>query len=81
MLPQPVFSYATGDYLNKGFSSIISVAWKISDTWSFHAAYLNYQSNQRVAEHGFDSYIDFDSVNLFSEMGIQHKYYQPDKLF
>ena len=54
-----------GDYLKQlDFASMISVAWKISDSWSFHTAYLNYQARQNVAEHGLNSYIDDESVFL-----------------
>jgi iron complex outermembrane receptor protein len=55
-----------GDYLKQmDLASMISIVWKINDKLSFHTAYLNYQTNQHVAEHGLDSYIDYDSVNLF----------------
>jgi iron complex outermembrane recepter protein len=55
-----------GDYLHQqDLASMVSIAWKISDKWSFHSAYLNYQATQNVAEHGLDSYIDNDSVNLY----------------
>jgi iron complex outermembrane recepter protein len=55
-----------GDYLKeKDLSSLLSVTWKITDKFSFHSAWLNYQTKQHVAEHGFDSYINFDSVNLY----------------
>ena len=44
---------------------MISIAWTINDKLSFHTAYLNYLTNQNVAEHGLQSYIDYDSVNLY----------------
>jgi iron complex outermembrane receptor protein len=63
--PAKLTTIQPGDYLKqKDISSMISLAWKISDSWSFHTAYLNYQSQQNVAEHGLDSYIDEQTVNL-----------------
>jgi len=63
--PAKITTIQPGDYLKqKDNASMISAAWKISDKWSFHTAYLNYRSNQSVAEHGLDSYIDRESVNL-----------------
>ena len=55
-----------GDYLKQmDLASMISIAWTINDKLSFHTAYLNYLTNQNVAEHGLQSYIDYDSVNLY----------------
>jgi iron complex outermembrane recepter protein len=55
-----------GDYLKQmDMASMISIAWTINDKLSFHTAYLNYLTNQNVAEHGLQSYIDYDSVNLY----------------
>lgn len=63
--PASLTTIQPGDYLKqKDISSMISVAWKINDKLSFHTAYLNYQSNQHVAEHGLDSYVDDKTVNL-----------------
>src|SRR5450755_4684620 len=63
--PTKLTTIQPGDYLKqKDFASMISLAWQINDSWSFHTAYLNYQSNQDVAEHGLDSYIDEETVNL-----------------
>ncbi len=63
--PASLTTIQPGDYLKqKDISSMISVAWKINDKLSFHTAYLNYQANQNVAEHGLDSYIDEKTVNL-----------------
>jgi iron complex outermembrane recepter protein len=55
-----------GDFLReKDLSSMISVDWRIKPRLTFHTAYLNYLTWQNVAEHGLDSYIDDDSVNLY----------------
>ncbi len=55
-----------GDYLKQqDLYSLISVAWKINPAMDFHTAYLIYNTGQDVAEHGLDSYIDSDSVNLY----------------
>ncbi len=55
-----------GDYLKeKDLSSLISLTWNLSDQLSFHSAWLNYQTRQKLAEHGLDSYISSDSVNLY----------------
>ncbi|HEY4935571.1 MAG TPA: TonB-dependent receptor, partial [Puia sp.] len=55
-----------GDYLKeKDLSSMISVAWKINPHLSFHTAFLYYMTYQDVAEHGLNSYINYDSVNLY----------------
>ncbi|MDP4132182.1 MAG: TonB-dependent receptor plug domain-containing protein, partial [Bacteroidota bacterium] len=62
-----------GDYLKeKDLSAMISLAWKIRPDFIFHTAYLNYSTQQHVAEHGLDSYIDFDSVNLYFQKWNLH---------
>lgn len=62
-----------GDYLKeKDLSAMISLAWKIRPDLVFHTAYLNYSTQQDVAEHGLDSYIDFDSVNLYFQKWNLH---------
>jgi iron complex outermembrane receptor protein len=55
-----------GDYLKqKDLSSMISVAWNITNRLTFHSAWLNYNAKQQAAEHGFESYSSYDSVNLY----------------
>ena len=55
-----------GDYLKEtDFSSMISFDWKINPRLGFHTAYLNYLTQQNVAEHGLNSYVNTDSVNLY----------------
>jgi iron complex outermembrane receptor protein len=55
-----------GDYLNQtDIASIFSVSYKISKHLSFNSGYLNYTTQQHVADHGINSYITPDSVNLY----------------
>jgi iron complex outermembrane receptor protein len=55
-----------GDYLKEtDLASMASVDVKINDHISFHSGYLNYITQQRVAEHGFNDYITDDSVDLY----------------
>jgi iron complex outermembrane recepter protein len=55
-----------GDFLHeKDLASMINVVWKINSKLSFHSAFLNYLTWQDVSEHGLDSYISDDSVNLY----------------
>jgi len=63
-----------GDFLHeKDLTSMITVAWKINSKLSFHTAFLSYLTWQDVAEHGLDSYINDDSVNLyFQKWNIQN---------
>ena len=55
-----------GDYLKEtDLASMVSADWNISDHIQFHSGYLNYITQQRVAEHGFAGYISNDSVDLY----------------
>jgi iron complex outermembrane receptor protein len=55
-----------GDYLKEtDLASLVSVDWHINAHIQFHSGYLNYITQQRVAEHGFAGYISNDSVDLY----------------
>ena len=55
-----------GDYLNEtDIASIVSFSYKINKHLSFNNGYLNYITHQHVADHGINSYITPDSVNLY----------------
>ncbi len=54
-----------GNYLNEtDIASILSFSYKINNRLSFNLGYLNYNTNQNVAEHGFNDYITSDSISL-----------------
>jgi len=54
-----------GNYLQEtDITSILTFAYKISKRLSFNFGYLNYNTNQHVAEHGFNDYITTDSISL-----------------
>jgi len=55
-----------GDYLKEtDLASLVSADWNINDHIRFHSGYLNYITQQQVAEHGFAGYISNDSVDLY----------------
>jgi iron complex outermembrane recepter protein len=55
-----------GDYLHEtDYASIVTFSWKINKQLSFNSGYLNYTTQQDVAQHGLNSYIKPDSINLF----------------
>jgi iron complex outermembrane recepter protein len=55
-----------GNYLKEtDIASILSFTYKISNRLSFNLGYLNYNTRQQVAEHGFNSYVTPDSVALY----------------
>ncbi len=55
-----------GDYLHEtDIASIATVSYKINNRLSFNSGYLNYLTRQSVADHGLQSYITKDSVNLY----------------
>ena len=54
-----------GNYLNEtDIASILTFSYKINKRLSFNFGYLNYNTNQNVAEHGFNDYITPDSISL-----------------
>jgi iron complex outermembrane recepter protein len=54
-----------GNYLKEtDIASILSFSYKISKRLSFNFGYLNYNTKQNVAEHGFNDYITPDSISL-----------------
>jgi iron complex outermembrane recepter protein len=55
-----------GNYLKEtDIASILTFAYKINNRLSFNFGYLNYNTKQNVAEHGFNNYIIPDSVSLY----------------
>ena len=55
-----------GDYLKEtDIASILSFSNKINKKLSYNLGFLNYNTLQNVAEHGLNSYITPDSVNLY----------------
>jgi iron complex outermembrane receptor protein len=55
-----------GDYLREtDIASIATVSYKISKHFSFNSGFLHYTTSQDVANHGLQSYISPDSVNLY----------------
>jgi len=55
-----------GDYLRETDIAITAaVSYKINKQLTFNSGYLNYTTRQYVAEHGLQSYITPDSVNLY----------------
>lgn len=55
-----------GDFLHEtDIASILSFSYKINDHLSYNLGYLNYITQQNVADHGLEGYITEDSVNLY----------------
>ena len=55
-----------GDYLREtDIASIATVSYKINKHISFNSGFLHYTTSQDVANHGLQSYITPDSVNLY----------------
>jgi iron complex outermembrane receptor protein len=55
-----------GDYLHEtDIASVISASYKFNKHFSFSTGYLNYITQQNVAEHGLNDYITSDSVYLY----------------
>ncbi len=55
-----------GDFLKEtDIASILSFSYKINKRLSYNLGYLNYNTQQNVAEHGLNSYITPDSINLY----------------
>lgn len=55
-----------GDFLHESdIASIASFSYKINDHFSYNMGYLNYITQQNVADHGLENYITDDSVNLY----------------
>lgn len=55
-----------GDYLHEtDIATDILGSYRFNNHITFHTGYLNYLSNQRVAEHGFHNYITNDSIDLY----------------
>ena len=55
-----------GDFLHEtDIASIASFSYKINDHFSYNLGYLNYITQQNVADHGLKNYINNDSVNLY----------------
>lgn len=55
-----------GDYLYEDdYAATVSFSYKINEHLSFNSGYLNYVTSQQVTEHGVQSYLTPDSVNLY----------------
>ncbi|MEO8822373.1 MAG: TonB-dependent receptor [Ginsengibacter sp.] len=55
-----------GDYLHEtDIASIASFSYKINDRLSYNLGYLNYITQQNVADHGLENYISNDSIGLY----------------
>src|SRR6185437_9728253 len=55
-----------GDYLHEtDLASTASFSYKINDQLSYNIGYLNYITQQNVADHGLENYITNDSVDLY----------------
>ena len=55
-----------GDYLREmGLASIASFSYKINNRLSYNVGYLNYMTQQNVADHGLHDYITNDSIALY----------------
>ncbi len=54
-----------GNYLREtDIASILTFSYKINKRLSFNLGYLNYNTSQDVAQHGFNDYITTDSISL-----------------
>jgi iron complex outermembrane recepter protein len=55
-----------GDYLREtDLASIATISYKFSKRFSFNVGYLNFNTWEKVATHGVQSYITPDSVNQY----------------
>ncbi len=55
-----------GDYLHEtDIASNVTLSYKFNNRFSFNSGYLNYHTNQQVAEHGLHDYLSPDSVSLY----------------
>ncbi len=55
-----------GDYLKEtDIASIVTLSYKINKHLSFNSGYLHYSTRQDVTNHGLQSYITNDSVNMY----------------
>ena len=55
-----------GDYLHEtDFATNVLFSYKINKHINFNSGYLHYTTQQNTAEHGIQSYITPDSVNLY----------------
>ncbi len=64
--PISLIASQPGDYLHEtDLAANLLFSYKINKYISFNSGYLNYITDQNVAEHGVHSYITPDSVNLY----------------
>lgn len=62
-----------GDYLHETqMAATISGAYNITKNLTFNTGYLNYNTQQNVAAHGFNGYITPDSVSLYYSTWAYH---------
>lgn len=65
--PLSLITSQPGDYLHETtLASNVLFSYNINKHLSFNSGYLNYLTQQNVAEHGIQSYITPDSVNLYN---------------
>ncbi|MEO6288954.1 MAG: TonB-dependent receptor, partial [Ginsengibacter sp.] len=64
--PTTLIAAQPGDYLHEtDYASNVLFSYKINNHINFNSGYLNYTTQQNTAEHGVQSYITPDSVNLY----------------
>jgi len=62
-----------GDYLHEtDLASVITGSYKISKNLNFNTGFLNYVTQQNVAEHGLNGYITNDSISLYYDTWDYH---------
>jgi iron complex outermembrane receptor protein len=62
-----------GDFLHEtDVASILTASYKINKDLSLTSGYLNYNTQQRVADHGLNNYITADSVSLYYTTWTYH---------
>jgi iron complex outermembrane receptor protein len=62
-----------GDYLQEtDIASVVTGSYKITKNLNFNTGFLNYVTQQKVAEHGLNSYITNDSIFLYYDKWDYH---------
>jgi iron complex outermembrane receptor protein len=62
-----------GDYLQEtDIASVVTGSYKITKNLNFNTGFLNYVTQQNVAEHGLNSYITNDSIFLYYDKWDYH---------
>ncbi len=64
--PVSLIASQPGDYLHEtDYATNVLFSYKLNEHINFNSGYLNYITQQNVAEHGVQSYTTADSVNLY----------------